>query len=535
MKVPGPMDTRATWTVAQVMDRLRDPFGDEWAFVDVREIGEAAEGHPFGSVNIPYSTLECDIDARIPRRGTQVVLIDGGDGVANRAASRLLPLGYVNLAIVAGGIPAWEGAALPLLKGVHTWSKAFGEWVQHAFETPEISPEMLARHLSEPNPPLLIDVRPLAEHRKFTLPGALNCPNAELGLQLPGLVAPDQRIVVHCAGRTRSIIGAQTLRDLGLPNPVMALRDGTQGWELAGFTRAIGVHHAVQAAPSPKRLTDAAAEARKMMAREAVPQIDPATLKGWLQQSKRTTYLFDPRGDTEGTVPQGFRRTPGTTLIQQTDQFVAVRGARVVLFDPTVSRAAFAALWLRRMGIDAYVLDGPPPSHEVSAASQTDPAQLPSLSGSDLGAHIRMGGRVVDLRSFAAFAAAHVVGAIRCPRPLLDRLPIEGKSRIAIVSDAPVMAALAASDLTQAGHQVVGVALADPDAWGAAGITIAQSDPDTADAADDSRIDEVRFCAGRHAGNLDHARAYLAWETGLLAQLSPLGLVPWTKTEQRDA
>ena len=97
------------------------------------------------------------------------------------------------------------------------------------------------------------------------------------------------------------------------------------------------------------------------------------------------------------------------------------------------------------------------------------------------------------------------------------------------------MAALAASDLTQAGHKVVGVALGDPDAWGTAGITIAQVDPDTANEADDSRFDEVRFCAGRHAGNLDHARAYLAWETGLLAQLSPLGLVPWTKTEQRDA
>jgi len=529
------MDSLATWTVAQVMDRLRDPFCDEWAFVDVREIGEAAEGHPFGSVNIPYSTLESDIGARIPHHSTQVVLVDGGDGVASRAAGCLGSLGYVKLAIVAGGIPAWEGAALPLLKGVHTWSKAFGEWVQHEFETPEISPEMLARRLSEPNPPLLIDVRPLAEHRKFTLPGALNCPNAELGLQLPAIVAPEQPIIVHCAGRTRSIIGAQTLRDLGLPNPVMALRDGTQGWELAGFARAIGADHAVQATPSPKRLTDAAAEARKIMAREAVPQIDQATLLGWLQDGTRTTYLFDPRSETDGTVPQGFRRAPGTTLIQQTDQFVAVRGARVVLFDPEVSRAAFAALWLRRMGIEAYVLDGPPPPHEASAASQMAPPQLSSLSASDLGAHIGAGGSVVDLRSFAAFSAAHVVGAIRCPRPRLDRLPIARHSRIAIVSDTPTIAALAASDLLQAGHEVVGVALGDPDAWGAARIAIEQSDPETANEADESRIDEVRFCAGRHAGNLDHARAYLAWETGLLAQLSPSGLVPWTKTEQRDA
>ncbi len=42
-------------------------------------------------------------------------------------------------------------------------------------------------------------------------------------------------MVVNCAGRTRSIIGAQSLINAGLPNKVVALRNGTMGYTLAGF------------------------------------------------------------------------------------------------------------------------------------------------------------------------------------------------------------------------------------------------------------------------------------------------------------
>ena len=46
----------------------------------------------------------------------------------------------------------------------------------------------------------------------------------------------DTLVVVNCAGRTRSIIGCQSLRNAGIPNRVVALKDGTMGWELAGYT-----------------------------------------------------------------------------------------------------------------------------------------------------------------------------------------------------------------------------------------------------------------------------------------------------------
>lgn len=510
MTSAGPIDALTTVTVAQVMTRLCEPFRDEWAFLDVREVGEAAEGHPFNATNLPYSSLERDIGSLVPNKATHVVLIDGGDGVAARAARRMLDLDYVNLAVVAGGIPEWKGAGWPLLKGVHTWSKAFGDWVQHHFETPEISPDMLAARLSGPNPPVMIDVRPLDEHRCFTIPAALNCPNAELGLRLLAAIAPDRPLVVHRAGRTRSIIGALTLRDMALPNPVLALRDGTQGWELAGFAREIGADRPAPANLSPVGLAEAASRARKMTMREGISTVDGKTLRRWMQDGKRTAYRFDRRGAGDCTVPQGFRRAPGTTLIQQTDQFVAVRGARVVLHDPALSRVAFAALRLRRMGIEAHVLDGSlPPRADAHNVPAMPPAIL-ELSAQDLAAHRAAGGQVVDPRPFAAFAAKHVAGAIRCPRARLDRPPLAAGSRVAIVAQAYGSAALAALDLAEAGHVVVGVIAADAQAWGAAGISVAQIHSDPAAEADDDRIDEVRFCANRHAGNLDHAHAYLA-------------------------
>ena len=83
---------------------------------------------------------------------------------------------------------------------------------------------------------VIVDGRPFAEYRKMNIPGGICCPNGELVLRIRD-IAPDPKtkIVVNCAGRTRSIIGAQTLIDFGIPNPVFALENGTQGWFLAGL------------------------------------------------------------------------------------------------------------------------------------------------------------------------------------------------------------------------------------------------------------------------------------------------------------
>lgn len=495
-----------------VMDRLRgDP--SEWAFIDLREAGEAAEGHPFASVNLPFGRLELDLPALVPNRGVPVVLFDAGDGVADRAAERMAAAGWRDLAIVAGGAAAWEAAGLPLIKGEHSFSKAFGEWVQHEFAVPEIGPDDLFRQMQGADAPLLIDGRPLAEHRSFTLPQSLNCPNAELGLRLS--VDPGRPVIVHCAGRTRSIIGAQTLRDFGLAGQVLALRDGTQGWELSGRQREMGADRSLPLPDGPGR-DDARARALCLMERFGLPSAGAKAVAAWAADRDRTTYFFDPRPEDEGTPPAGFRRAPGTTLVQQTDRFIGVRGARVVLWDPLLVRAVFAALWLRRMGIDAHVLtEDAPPLPSLRAIALPDlPPTITSLSPDAV---------LLDLRPAAAFRAAHPQGARRALRARLDRMELAPGPQVALIPGDPGMARLVAGDLARAGHRALGCLPDDPSAWRAAGLAVVTDTPD-----DPHRdIDTVRFCAGRHRGNLADARAYLDWETGLLDRLAAAGLTVW--------
>lgn len=506
-------------TPNDVMDRLR-AGSPEWAFIDLREAGEAAEGHPFGSVNIPFGRLELDLPVMLPRRDVSVVLFDAGDGVAERAARHMAKAGWRNIMTVANGAVGWAAQGLPLFKGEHSFSKAFGEWVQHEYAVPEIGPDDLFQRMQSGTAPLLIDGRPLSEHRTFTLPHSVNCPNAELALRLSD--DPGQPIVVHCAGRTRSIIGAQTLRDFGLAGQVMALRDGTQGWELTGRQREMGANRSLPLPEGPNR-ERARARARRLMAEFGLPTARAADVREWAADGSRTTYFFDPRPEDEGTAPAGFRRAPGTTLIQQTDRFIAVKGARVVLWDPLLVRAAFAALWLNRMGIEAHVMTEDPPALPTVA-----PLQLPDLPPTIT--TLPPDALLLDLRSAVAFRSAHPRGAQRALRARIDRIPLSHASPVVLIPGDAHMARLVAGDLAQAGHPAMGCLPDDPATWQAAGLTIVTDTPD-----DPSRdIDTVRFCAGRHRGNLDDARAYLDWETGLLDRLAASGLTFWPSTKTTD-
>src|SRR5207244_5144697 len=73
------------------------------------------------------------------------------------------------------------------------------------------------------------------EHRRATVPGSHSAPGGELALRIFEMVSdPDAEVVVHCAGRTRSIIGARLLQRMGF-RKVYDLRNGTMGWGMAGL------------------------------------------------------------------------------------------------------------------------------------------------------------------------------------------------------------------------------------------------------------------------------------------------------------
>ncbi|NND49061.1 MAG: sulfurtransferase, partial [Rhizobiales bacterium] len=205
--------------------------GDEIALVDVREAGLFADGHAFLAGSIPYSCFEMRIGAVAPNRHVRLVLCDDGSGIADLAARRAEVLGFTRIFVLEGGTPAWQAAGCTLYQGVNVPSKTFGELIEEERATPHISADQLKAMQAAGEDLVIVDGRTFSEFQRYAIPGGISCANGELALRIDDL-APDPatKIVVNCAGRTRSIIGAQTLIDLGVENPVVALENGTQGW-----------------------------------------------------------------------------------------------------------------------------------------------------------------------------------------------------------------------------------------------------------------------------------------------------------------
>src|SRR5262249_18722553 len=150
--------------------------------------------------------------------------------------------------------------------------------VEHRCGTPHIAAAELKRRLDAGEKIVIVDSRPIGEFRAMSIPGALDCPGAELVYRVPDLApSPDTLVVVNCAGRTRSIIGAQPLRNARLPNPVIALENGTMGWELAGLELARGREETAPL-PSAEGLARARALADDVARRFDITRIDDAAL-----------------------------------------------------------------------------------------------------------------------------------------------------------------------------------------------------------------------------------------------------------------
>src|ERR1700687_5883490 len=208
--------------------------GEELAIIDVREELIFSRGHLLFARSVPLNRLELNFARLVPRRGTRIVLCDDGDGLVERAADILSRAGYRNLFVLDGGVAAWASAGLELFSGVNVPSKAFGEFVEHASATPSISADELDRLIRSGTDMVVLDSRPFDEYQRVSIPTDLNVPGAELVLRVRDIAPSAQTlVVVNCAGRTRSIIGAQSLINAGVPNKVVALRNGPMGWHIA--------------------------------------------------------------------------------------------------------------------------------------------------------------------------------------------------------------------------------------------------------------------------------------------------------------
>ena len=269
------------------------------------------------------------------------MLCDEADGLAERAAGILARADYENLFALAGGVAAWEEAGLELFSGVNVPSKAFGELVEHACGTPSISADELDEMMRAGHDLVVLDSRPFDEYRRVSVPTGINVPGAELVLRVREVApSPETLVVVNCAGRTRSIIGAQSLINARVPNRVVALRNGTMGWTLAGHQCESGQNRRVTKI-SATGLSWAKSASKELASRFGIARIDRDKVETLRGDRTRTLYIFDVRNPEEyeaGHFPGAFS-APGGQLVQATDQFVGTLGARIVLSDGLEVRA----------------------------------------------------------------------------------------------------------------------------------------------------------------------------------------------------
>jgi rhodanese-related sulfurtransferase len=510
-------------TPAALRERLL--AGGELALLDVREQGVHCAGHPFFACSLPLSRLESMVLDLVPRYTAPLVLVDGGDGggLAQRAAEKLGQLGYTDVEILQGGCAAWQATGGELFSGVNVPSKAFGEYVEHRYGTPRIPPAELKRLQDSGRKLVILDSRPWEEYRRMNIPGGVDAPGAELVYRVHDLADPDTLVVVNCAGRTRSIIGCQSLRNAGLKG-VVALKDGTMGWELAGFECEHGSER-VAPAPTAEGRRKAQAAAAQVAARFQVKFVRAAQVREWRNDPARALYLLDVRSlaEFEAGHLEGSRHAPGGQVVQAADEYVGVRNARVVLIDPERVRSVMTASWLNQMGWDGvHVLEPEGEDRFGDWAVERGP-RVPKIPGFKRWRGIRAQqlapeATVIDLSTSLRFRARHVPGAWWAVRSRLAeaRAKIQDTSGVVLTSEDATLAHLAAPEAAELWPNVK-VLEGGNRAWFAAKLATESGMTHATTALDDVWVKPYD-----HEQEKDfekHARAYLDWEVALVEQI----------------
>ncbi|MGH8450596.1 rhodanese-related sulfurtransferase [Pseudomonas sp.] len=517
------MSTVSTTRFAQIRQALLDH--EEIALIDVREEAPFAEAHPLFAANIPLSKLELEVYSRIPRRDTQVIVYDNGEGLAERAVERLVALGYTQVSLLDGGLDGWRRAGGELFIDVNVPSKAFGELVESERHTPSLAAEEVQALLDSQADVVVLDARRFDEYQTMSIPTGISVPGAELVLRAREL-APDPatRIIVNCAGRTRSIIGTQSLINAGVANPVSALRNGTIGWTLAGQKLAHGQSRRFAPTSEGHRQV-AAQDARRVADKARVGRAVLADLHHWQQEPARTTYLFDVRTPEEfeaGHLP-GARSTPGGQLVQETDHVASVRGARLVLVDDDGVRANMSASWLAQLGWEVHVLDDLQPSAFSEKGAWVAPVPAPPqaelISPHTLADWLDHGDTVVlDFTASANYVKRHIPGAwwvLRAQLPqALAKVP--SAQRYVLTCGSSQLARLAVAEVEAITGKQVFLLQNGTAGWINAQLPLEEGETHLAS----PRIDRYRRPYEGTDNPKEAMQAYLDWEFGLVAQLA---------------
>ncbi|MDR3467893.1 MAG: rhodanese-like domain-containing protein [Xanthobacteraceae bacterium] len=508
--------------------RLRDAWrrGEEIALFDLREEGPYSLAHPFFAVSLPLAQIELRIRDLVPRLRAPIVVYDDGEGLTERGVARIAALGYTDVSVLDGGLAAYARVG-EVFRDVNVPSKAFGELVEAIRHTPSLPAEEVAALIASDPAVVVLDARRFEEYHTMSIPRGVSVPGGELALRVHDLApAAETTVVVNCAGRTRSIIGAQTLVNIGISNRVVALRNGTIGWTLAGLTLETGRTARFGALSGPA-LATARVRVGAWADKVGVPVIDGATLARYRDESdRRTLYLFDVRTPEEYAAghPPGFVSAPGGQLVQATDEWVAVRGARLVLFDDDGVRARMTASWLIQLGWDAAVVaDGAVRADEVGAREPVPvaaPQEVPALAPDKLVA-LGEAATIVDLGPSPIYRRAHIPGAwFVAGTQLADLAGLPGEGPIVLTSHDGRLAAAHAADVASATPRQLFWLRGGNAAWQAAGRALTSDAPRFVRPPDD--VYKRPYEGTDNPGTA--MQGYIDWELQLVAQLANDGV-----------
>ena len=464
-----------------------------FALIDVREAGEYNSSHIAGASPVPRRHLESLLPHAVPFAGTQLVLCDDDGRRARLAAATVERMGYRRVLVLDGGINRWVTDGFATEWGTNVPSKDFGEKVEVVHHVPAIDAKELSERMGKGEKFVILDSRTPEEFRRFCIPGGRSVPGGELALRITDITRnldTGTTVIVNCAGRTRSIIGARVLQRMGIAN-VYGLKNGTAGWLLAGLKLETGADRVQLPEPSPDAVAAAEAYAARLAAEDGVRYLDMKALPGMLERRAReAVYCIDVRTREEyaaGHIP-GFRWFPGGQAVQRSDELAVVKHCPIVFACDGKARATLIASWYRQMGYqEVYAVDGGtgawvasgrsletgmPDERPVGHDEARGKAKL--ISPRDLQASPTSA--VIFVDTSQDFARGHVPGARWVPRGWLeiwigDIVPSKSTS-VAVTCNDGHGAVLAGATLKELGYQQVSVLDGGMAAWQQAGLSV---------------------------------------------------------------
>ena len=507
----------------------------EFALLDGRDAGSYNSAHIPGASLLPRHRIEYDLPSLVPFCGAPLIFCDDAGQQATLAAATALRMGYTRVSILKGGINRWTSLDFPTEWGTNVPSKDFGERMEVEYRVPEIDSIELKRRIDSGEKLVIMDTRTPEEYRNFSIPGGRSVPNGELALHVTDILdehGPDTTVILNCAGRTRSIIGARALQRMGVPN-VFGLKNGTAGWVLAGLDLETGADRLSLPTVSMEGEARAATYAGKAAMEDGVQFMDIHELKQVMTRTNsETVYLVDVRREEEyrdGHIP-GFRWFPGGQAVQRADDVAPVRNATIVFTCDGRVRATLVASWFRQMGFpNVYALqsgvtkwaaqgenleEGMPvslPFGLEDAKSKTKAVSPQDAASTGFAATIFVG-------ISPEFADGHVPGARWTPRGWLEFTIAD----VAPDKAAPILVTcangldsiLAAATLTEMGYSDVSVLEGGMNAWRREGFDIETGLSGVMTPPTDVVV------MGPHRSYADTIH-YLRWETDLGHKYTP--------------